>query len=187
MKGTEQEVAERKPQTVDPLLLLRTLEETPALKRVLLARMEEEFQSYRLAVERTLDAVADLLRATVGPLTERVAHVERRVERLEQGGSAGVEALSPRARQRIRWGSSPEEIRRTVFRQIDLLQARGRELTTETIKAEVPSLLRWIYGERALFDGMEGLRRAYESQRRGKSDEEEARQDGAPLGATGAR
>ncbi|MCL6522496.1 MAG: hypothetical protein K6U79_09040 [Firmicutes bacterium] len=187
MKATDTGSLERGRPPVDPLLLVRTLEEAPALKRVLLARMEEEFQSYRLAVERTLDAVADLLRTSVGPLADRLALVERRLERLEQGEAAASEASRRPARQRIRWGSTPEEIRETVFRQLDLLRSRGRELTTETIKSEVPSLLRWIYGERALFEGMEGLRRAYESQRGGQSDGEEARGDAAPLGATGAR
>lgn len=187
MLRTEQQATGRKTEAIDPLLLVRTLQETPALRRVLLARMEEEFQNYRLAVERTLDAVADLLHATVSPLAERLAQVEQRLDALEQAETAPGPALRVQGRRRIRWGSTPEEIRRTVFEQIALLEAKGRELTTETIKAEVPSLLRWIYGERALFDGMEGLRRAYESERRGNSDEEEARPEGAQLGATGTR
>ncbi|MDD4587508.1 MAG: hypothetical protein PHC60_03825 [Heliobacteriaceae bacterium] len=63
--------------------------------------------------------------------------------------------------RRIRWGSTTEEIRRTVFNQLQLLEGRGKEITITTIKAEIPSMMRYVYGEKALFKGIGDLLTEY--------------------------
>lgn len=63
--------------------------------------------------------------------------------------------------RRIRWGESDEEIRRTIFEQLDRIQKDGQPLTTESIKRFVPGMLRWLYGQQKMFDGIEALRAAY--------------------------
>ncbi|MCW2278365.1 hypothetical protein [Heliophilum fasciatum] len=62
---------------------------------------------------------------------------------------------------RIRWGTTEEEIRQTVFEQLQLLEKRGKEITITTIKTEVPSMMRYVYGERALFCGIGDLIEEY--------------------------
>lgn len=156
---------------------LRKLQEAPGLRSVLLDKMDQEYQNYRLAVERTLDAVADVVTLAVENLALEVVELRERVAQLEerQAGSGPAEpeteqaaasqaSPSPRRHRRIRWGSNTEEVRRTCFKQLERLEHSGEPITTETIKRHVPGMLRWLYGENAIFSGIEGLRKAYTRQ-----------------------
>lgn len=155
---------------------LHKLNEAPTLKSVLLTRMDEEYQNYRRAVEKTLDAVAELIRIGIEPLYQEMNSIQRQLERLAclhdavEGDDDGptftptptsISGPVRGKKKRIRWGSDPETIRRTVFEQLRELTSDGEEISTETIKQRVPSMLRWIYGERAIFEGIEGLRREF--------------------------
>lgn len=156
--------------------VLHKLQETPTLKSVLLARMDEEYKNYRQATERTLDAVAEIVQLGLEPLYREMETLRQRVDDLASrfAQDAGRMSASPVAslpsdasvlarvrKKRIRWGSSPDDVRETVFAQLRALVAAGEEISTETIKQRVPSMLRWIYGERAVFEGIEGLRREF--------------------------
>lgn len=155
---------------------IHKLHEAPTLKSVLLARMDEEYKNYRQATERTLDAVAEIVQLGLEPVCREMAAVRQRLDEIAgfladerlQGASLNLSPLSDgedtvaRARKkRIRWGSSPDDVRETVFAQLRELIAAGEEISTETIKQRVPSMLRWIYGDRAVFEGIEGLRREF--------------------------
>lgn len=153
---------------------IHKLQEAPSLRSVLLTRMDEEYQNYRRATERTLDAVAEIVQLGLEPLCREMAAVRQRLDELahfvndEKGEDARLSPLPPgegglisARKKRIRWGSSPDDIRETVFGQLRELVMAGEEISTETIKQRVPSMLRWIYGDRAVFDGIEGLRREF--------------------------
>ncbi len=168
---------------------IHKLHEAPTLKNVLLARMEEEYRAYRQATEKALDAMAEVVQLGVDPLYKEVARLQQSVEELAgrvealqrlsrqdavimsdllADGGGDPAAFGPAGhppglagKKRIRWGSNPESIRQTVFNQLRLLEEQGEEITTETIKQRIPSMLRWIYGERAVFNGIEGLRRDF--------------------------
>ena len=158
----------------DVVALIRTLEEAPALQKVLLARMDQEYENYRLATQRTLESVTDLLVSAITPLDDRLSVMEQRLAALQ---GQHVIPLDPDHggrlyKHRIHWGSEPQQIRETVFRELDHLREQNLEITTETIKARIPSLLRWIYGDHAIFDGIDGLRAAYlANQQSGASDQ----------------
>ncbi len=165
---------------------LHKLQEAPTLKSVLLARLDEEYRNYRLATEKTLDAVAEIMKLGIDPLyaelaelKEQVAALHARVEAIAGGSwTPGGDALPAPAslahtpargrKRRIRWGSTPEAIRQTVFHQLRLLIDEGEEISTETIKQRCPSMLRWIYGDKAVFEGIEGLRREFFGSEGGK-------------------
>lgn len=169
---------------------IHKLHEAPTLKSVLLARMEEEYKTYRQATEKALDATAEILQMGMEPLYNEVRLLQQQVANLAhqldilrnvgrtdavdmsepltaRQGSAAPVPLPTRGqvalvgKKRIRWGSNPETIRETVFDQLRHLTQQGEEITTETIKQRIPSMLRWIYGERAVFDGIDGLRREF--------------------------
>lgn len=160
--------------------LLDKLQQAPTLKAVLLSRMDEEYQNYRRATERTLDAVVEVVRLGLEPVYQEMSRLERKVdealEHVRAAGPAGASQPSaPSApKRRIRWGSTPEDIRATVFQQLDQLLADGEELSTEVIKQRVPSMLRWIYGERAVFNGIEGLREEFRRARAAATQAAEA-------------
>lgn len=143
--------------------LIAQLQQAPALKAILLNRMDEEYQNYRRATEKALDAVAEVVRLGLEPVYRELARLERKVDealgQVRPAANAGPRPAGPR--RRIRWGSSPEDIRATVFRQLEEMLQDGEELSTELIKRRIPSMLRWIYGERAVFNGIEGLREEF--------------------------
>lgn len=165
---------------------MHKLQEAPTLKSVLLARMDEEYQNYRRATEKTLDAVSEILQLGLDPVYRELGKVHERLNALlgeggewqddgeggrPRGAAAPGEAQA--RKKRIRWGSTPEDIRETVFSQLNELVERGEEISTETIKEHVPSMLRWIYGDRAVFEGIEGLRREFLRRREGSRPEDE--------------
>lgn len=155
---------------------IHKLHEAPTLKSVLLARMDEEYKNYRQATERTLDAVAEIVQLGLEPVCREMAAVRQRLDQIAglladegyQGAPlkftplpSGEDSAVMTRKKRIRWGSSPDDVRETVFAQLRELVAAGEEISTETIKQRVPSMLRWIYGDRAVFAGIEGLRREF--------------------------
>lgn len=186
---------------------LKRLSEAPGLKSVLLQKMDEEYKSYRLATERTLDAVAELLYMALEPLRDTLQELDGRLTILEaqlpggaeDGSEAGpdaagaprreeapeheaaprrrggrgratsapapsaAEASPARARKpRIRWGTNAEEIRRTVRAHAREMLSQGQDLTVSNIQKQVPSMLRYLYGEKAVFEGLKGLIRDLE-------------------------
>lgn len=173
---------------------MQKLQEAPALKAVLLDRMDDEYRHYRQATEKALDAVAEVVKLGIEPLWTEVEALRERVAALAplvegkgagpvvaQAGGAGRPALARQAtagRKRIRWGSEPMAIRGTVFEQLRQLLNEGEEISTEVIKQRIPSMLRWIYGQKAVFDGIEGLRRDFHAS--SWSGGRPARQAGAP-------
>lgn len=158
--------------------LVGVLSHSPALKEALLARLDEEYRTYRLAIERTVEAVNQLLGAALSATDRRLEDLEKRVAALEgravqdaappapagavaaggeQAGGAG-----PRpARKRIRWGSTPEEIKCTTFRVLEGLQRSGERITVGLIRRRTPSMMRWLYGDKAVFAGLKGLLEEY--------------------------
>ncbi len=161
---------------------LHKLHESPALKSVLLSRMDEEYRNYRLATEKTLDAVAEIIKISIDPLYQEINELRSIVEEyLQNATSVTNDDFNPRmeapenvivkdrsgrvarGKRRIKWGNSPEIIRQTVYQELLKLEEAGYDVSTETIKQHCPSMLRWIYGEKALFDGIEGLRNDFGS------------------------
>ncbi|MZP28213.1 hypothetical protein GTO91_00545 [Heliobacterium undosum] len=91
------------------------------------------------------------------------------------GSGEGGAARRPRSRKkekteekakapRIRWGTTDEEIRHTVFEQLRSLEEKGKDITITTIKSEVPSMMRYVYGDKALFKGIGELLEEYRSE-----------------------
>lgn len=160
--------------------LVGVLSQSPALKDALLARLDEEYRTYRLAIERTVEAVNQLLGAALASTGRRLEELESRLAALEGGLGEGEpvrgpamtatapglgqvgEAAPPRpARKRIRWGNTPEEIKSTTFRVLDGLQRSGERITVGLIRSRTPSMMRWLYGEKAVFAGLKGLLEEY--------------------------
>lgn len=165
--------------------LVGVLSQSPALKEALLARLDEEYRNYRLAIERTVEAVNQLVGAALQLTQRQIAQLETRVQLLEQavqefqpaypapgpaGGMvaedgclsrAGVAQARP-ARKRIRWGNTPEEIKSTTFRVLEGLQKSGERITVGLIRSRTPSMMRWLYGEKAVFAGLKGLLEEYQ-------------------------
>ncbi|HEY3313794.1 MAG TPA: hypothetical protein VGL40_00735 [Bacillota bacterium] len=180
--------------------LITKLSQAPTLKQVLLSKMDEEYKTYRMATERTIDAVAEVVKLAIEPLATEVCRALDRLEELEAtlaahgliGGkqrrvrandarrsALGGGAEAPTAPStRIRWGSSPEEIRSIVAEQIRRLMADGKNIDTKTIRAEVPSMLKWLYGKKAVFSGLEDAKR---TALRPLSASETAYSDAAPV------
>lgn len=165
----------------------KRLSEAPALRSVLLQRMDEEYKSYRMATEKTLDAVAELLQMALEPFRTTLVDLSCRLEQLEQmkgiatdgsgrgraatgvapvpgeGIAAPLPQQPPKNKPRIRWGASEEEIRQTVRDHARRLLQQGQDLTVSNIQKQVPSMLRYLYGERAVFAGLKGLIRDLEA------------------------
>lgn len=158
---------------------LHKINESTALKSVLLSRMDEEYRNYRMATEKTLDAVAEIVKMGIEPLYREIAILKDMLSRLIENEplnnkdqnqndispvlseTSRLNLLKP-ARKRIKWGNTPEVIRQTVFRELHRLREMGLDISTETIKQHCPSMLRWIYGERAMFQGIDGLRQEFD-------------------------
>lgn len=167
--------------------LVGVLSQSPALKEALLGRLDEEYRTYRLAIERTVEAVNQLVGAALQSTHRQIAELGERVRVLEgaladrreaagggaraavpvtlkeAGGEAGEDSRVARpARKRIRWGSTPEEIKSTTFRVLEGLQKSGERITVGLIRARTPSMMRWLYGEKAVFAGLRGLLEEYQ-------------------------
>lgn len=167
--------------------LVGVLSQSPALKEALLGRLDEEYRTYRLAIERTVEAVNQLVGAALQSTHRQIQQLDERVRVIEgaladkreaAGGEAraagpatvkgavrqgqeGPAAARP-ARKRIRWGSTPEEIKSTTFRVLEGLQKSGERITVGLIRARTPSMMRWLYGEKAVFAGLRGLLEEYQ-------------------------
>lgn len=170
--------------------LVGVLSQSPALKEALLGRLDEEYRTYRLAIERTVEAVNQLVGAALQGTHRKIEQLEERVRVLEgalagkreaaggeavptvpaalkEAGGAAEEASGAArsarpARKRIRWGSTPEEIKSTTFRVLEGLQKSGERITVGLIRARTPSMMRWLYGEKAVFAGLRGLLEEYQ-------------------------
>lgn len=148
------------------------LSQSPSLKEALLARLDEEYRNYRLAIERTVEAVSQLVGAALRDLTGEVSVLRNRVQDLEEAvrkfngqeqAGNGPERREPRmARRRIRWGTTPDEIKATSFQVLEDLEKTGERITVGLIRSRAPSLMRWLYGEKAVFTGLKGLLEEYE-------------------------
>lgn len=124
------------------------------------------------------DGIAGLLQTAAEPLWTEIATLQQRVRDLERKVTAlqaaagargergagrgrswsgrGAAGRSPGTR-RIRWGSSDEEIRQTVLAEAARIRERTGKLDVATLRAELPSVFRFLYGDRAVFAGVKGL------------------------------
>jgi hypothetical protein len=157
--------------TADDLeFLFRRLGDMPSLRAVLLARMDDEYRNYRLAIERTLAAMTDVMRFSMEPLDRRLGTLEAKVAAATGGGGAthpASRARLPAARlarsgERIKWGSTADEIRANVLTHLGrVIGGQETLICIETLRTRLPSALRWIYGRSAVFDGLDDLRAHY--------------------------
>ena len=161
------------------------LGQMPTLRSVLLTRLDDEYRNYRQAIERTLASMVDMLRFGVEPLEQRVAELEARVNAmasavpaqqragdnmrlggLRRPGHPGYSDYHSR-KERIRWGSEPDEIRANVLAHLHgIVGSQDAQIRIEVLRNQLPSALRWIYGKNAVFKGLDDLRRQYKSQNR---------------------
>ncbi|MBM7868172.1 hypothetical protein GTO89_09990 [Heliobacterium gestii] len=112
--------------------------------------IKEESERQALAAEAAAES-AEAAEATI----ELVDEAPRRGRRRK---AAEPVAVKP---PRIRWGSSEDEIKATIFEQLRLLEERGKEITVTNIKEEVPSMMRFLYGKDAMFQGINALIEEY--------------------------
>jgi hypothetical protein len=125
------------------------------------------------------DGIAGLLYSATEPLwgelnelQQRVRDLERKLAAMHAAGGQRVgrppggrgRALSSRVAasrspgtRRIRWGNSDEEIRQTVLAEAARIRDRTGKLDVATLRAELPSVFRFLYGDRAVFAGVKGL------------------------------
>ncbi|MZP31328.1 hypothetical protein GTO91_16600 [Heliobacterium undosum] len=157
--------------------LISRLQSSPVLKEMILRRMDEQYQQYRHATEETLNTVTSILIEALNRFEGEAGELRRRIQRLESEhpGTPSRADISTRPTplswapgKRIRWGSTPEEIKSSVFLQLERLQEMGNPICVETIKNEVPGMLRWLYGEKAVFNGLKGLQQEYRLHYEGK-------------------
>ncbi|ABZ84882.1 hypothetical protein HM1_2351 [Heliomicrobium modesticaldum Ice1] len=150
--------------------LISRLQSSPVLKEMILRRMDEQYQQYRQATEETLNAITSILIEALDRFEGEAGELRRRIQRLEsehaETPSTGDISTEPTPLRwtpgkRIRWGSTPEEIKSSVFQQLQRLQEMGSPICVETIKNKVPGMLRWLYGDKAVFNGLKGLQQEY--------------------------
>ncbi|MBM7868458.1 hypothetical protein GTO89_16430 [Heliobacterium gestii] len=150
--------------------LISRLQSSPVLKEMILRRMDEQYQQYRQAMEETMNTVTTILVEALQRFEAEAGELRRRVQTLEEGQAGSPIQTESTVRstpltwapgKRIRWGSTPEEIKSSVFLQLQRLQDMGSPICVETIKNEVPGMLRWLYGEKAVFNGLKGLQQEY--------------------------
>lgn len=129
----------------------------------------------REAAGQVADGLAQLLHGASEPLWDELTDLQRRVREIERSlaalhatggvrmsgrnrlaGGRGTATRSPGSR-RIRWGDSDEEIRQTVLAEAARIQERTGKLDVATLRAELPSVFRFLYGDRAVFAGVKGL------------------------------
>ncbi|MTV48685.1 hypothetical protein GJ688_06795 [Heliobacillus mobilis] len=135
--------------------------------------VRSELQTIRERLE-TMPSNADYAQGVgqgiLADLSESAPNLANSVVSGESQSSSGQRRTRPRKKEkeeermkgsRIRWGNTDDEIRNTVFEQLKALEERGKEITITTIKAEVPSMMRYVYGERALFKGIGDLLEEY--------------------------
>lgn len=119
-----------------------------------------------------LDSATEPLWGEIAALQQRVRDLERRLTAMQAAGGArvgrppgtrgraaagrGSGGRSPGSR-RIRWGNSDEEIRQTVLAEAARIRDRTGKLDVATLRAELPSVFRFLYGDRAVFAGVKGL------------------------------
>ncbi|MTV50503.1 hypothetical protein GJ688_16275 [Heliobacillus mobilis] len=153
--------------------LVSRLESSPILKTLILDRMDDQYRQYRQATEQTLDLLTDILAESLKRFEKEAESLRQRIACLENSQRTDSLSLNKppypvplnwNPNKRIRWGSTPEEIKAAVFRQLQRLQANGNPICVETIKSEVPGMLRWLYGEKAVFNGLKGLQQEYRRQ-----------------------
>lgn len=181
--------------------IVQKLQEAPALKSVLLSKMDEEYRTYRNAIEKTIEAVGEIVRFSIEALIVEINHLSARVAELESQDPSGLPSaprngpgVQPPATpskmgplggsRRIRWGSTPPEIKATAFRIVSDWVTQGEDLNIHTIKTRCPSMLRWLYGKKAVFDGLKGL--VEEFQGRETPVKVSAQPDTAAIGEGGA-
>lgn len=164
------------------------LGQMPTLRSVLLTRMDDEYRNYRQAIERTLAAMADMLRFGLEPLEQRVAELESRLETistavadpvrsqesprmaLRRGGRAATYSDYRSRKERIKWGSEPDEIRSNLLAHLRrIVGNQDSQICIEVLRNQLPSALRWIYGKNAVFKGLDDLKRQYRQSKLGTS------------------
>ncbi|KAB2952594.1 hypothetical protein F9B85_07985 [Heliorestis acidaminivorans] len=167
-----------------------------------LQKLDEEHQRYRQVLEATYALSEEMMQATLEPLHKELIAIREQIESIkttalsqekievteralenekkeqeEKRSSARVrgnrkkEERSPKSR--IRWGNTDEEIRKTVFEQLHSLEQKGKDITITTIKSEVPSMMRYVYGDKALFKGIGDLMDEYKDAKNNEEKEVE--------------
>ncbi|QGG47556.1 hypothetical protein [Heliorestis convoluta] len=81
-----------------------------------------------------------------------------RKKKVQTAEVAELEMKSPR----IRWGSTEEEVKKTVFEKLNDLENQGLEISVNNIKSHYASMMRYIYGKEAIFKGIGALLDEYE-------------------------
>lgn len=123
-------------------------------------------------ISALLYAATEPLWDEINELQQRVRDLERKVAALQATSGArvgrqagnrgravagrGAGGRTPGSR-RIRWGNSDEEIRQTVLAEAARIRDRTGRLDVATLRAELPSVFRFLYGDRAVFAGVKGL------------------------------
>ncbi|MZP30373.1 hypothetical protein GTO91_11685 [Heliobacterium undosum] len=116
------------------------------------ATVKEESERQASAAEAAAEAASEAVETTI----ELVDEAPRRGRRRKVAEPVAVKPA------RIRWGSSEDEIKATIFEQLRLLEERGKEITVTNIKEEVPSMMRFLYGKDAMFQGINALIEEYQ-------------------------
>ncbi|TCP62071.1 hypothetical protein [Heliophilum fasciatum] len=140
----------------------------PNFRNLLLKRLEDQQCQEKKSLEEVIDMV-EVMIVAVERLGLEYQHLQHRLQEIESKlGQAPLSTAIPPGvwgtNRRIRWGNSPEEIRQCVFHQLLRLQATGKPICVSTIKNEVPGMLRWLYGEKAVFRGLKGLHQEFHRQ-----------------------
>ncbi|ABZ82806.1 hypothetical protein HM1_0187 [Heliomicrobium modesticaldum Ice1] len=128
-----------------------------------LTALRQALEELKATVKEESERQASAASATPEAATEAVETISGLVGETPRRGrrrrAAGPVAVKP---PRIRWGNSEDEIKATIFEQLRLLEERGKEITVTNIKEEVPSMMRFLYGKDAMFQGISALFEEYQ-------------------------
>lgn len=135
--------------------MLYTLQETPTIKQLLLERLETEYQNYKLAIERTMDAVFKVTEQALLAVQEQINSLQRELlqqknliqdleyrQRTAPGGSPASGSGKPKRQGRKR---SPLEMKEHVFGKMAQMEAGEQELTLENILHFFPGVTYYLY------------------------------------------
>lgn len=124
--------------SVDDVLYM--LQETPTLKELLMQRLDAEYEHYKLAIERTLDAVARIQETALSAVLNRIQVLEEEILTLKNKKLTAERPLSLRAGRK-----SLNEIRNYVFPRIAVILEQNEKPGLKAVTEAFPGIRYYIY------------------------------------------
>ncbi|KAB2952399.1 hypothetical protein F9B85_09600 [Heliorestis acidaminivorans] len=145
------------------------------------SKTEQEAQAEGMAKEKTLFEIGikeitfpDVIKPVIALSKEEkqalLGQKSKRGRKKKVIDATAIEAKKEKS-SRIRWGSTEEEIKKTVFEKLSNLESQGLEINVNNIKSQYASMMRYLYGNDAIFKGIPALMEEYEALKSSNSEQ----------------